>query len=86
MPPQPLFQTEKTISPEVEKEIRDLFARPAWTPKMIKNGEAITEATIQFILEICRNTPPGPDRSVAIRKAREAELVAYSAINNGGKY
>ena len=38
---------------------------------------------VKIIVEL---VPPGPDRTVAIRKIREARMDANSALTFGGKY
>jgi hypothetical protein len=83
---QPLFQTEKVVNPEVEKEVRELFEYQPWTSKMTEQGTAVREALITAVLVIIKNVPAGPDRTVAIRKLREARMDANSAITHGGRY
>lgn len=48
--------------------------------------ETINKATEAFIKTLVACAPDSPDRSVAIRAAREARMWANSAIANGGKY
>ena len=83
---QPLFQTEKTVSPEVEKEARDLYEYHPWTPKQTEAGEKVREALRQAHLTIVGNVPPGPDRTVALRKLRECRMDANSAISHSGRF
>lgn len=83
---QPLFQTEKVINPEVEKEVRELFEYHPWTDKMTEAGTSVRESLIQATLVIIKNVPPGPDRTTAIRKLREARMDANSAITHGGRF
>lgn len=81
-----LFQTEKVPNPEVEQEVRDLFEYHKWTEEMTERGNNVREALIQAVLVIIKNVPPGPDRTVAIRKLREARMDCNSAITHQGKY
>jgi hypothetical protein len=83
---QPLFQTEKVVSPEVEAEAKDLYEYHPWDAKQTEAGNNVREALIHAHLTIIANVPPGPDRTVAIRKVREARMDANSGITNGGRY
>jgi hypothetical protein len=83
---QPLFQTEKVVSPEVEKEADDLYEYHPWTEKQKEAGENVRKALRAAHLVIVGNVPPGPDRTVALRKCREVRMIANSGITNGGRY
>lgn len=83
---QPLFQTEKTVSPEVEKEVRDMFEYHPWTEEQQAKGKEVRESLVQSVFTLIRNVPPGPDRTVAIRKIREARMDANSSITHKGRY
>ena len=83
---QPLFHTEKVASPEVEKEAQDLYDYHPWTQKQVEAGARVREALVQAHLVIVGNVPPGPDRSVALRKLREARMDANSALTHSGRY
>jgi len=41
---------------------------------------SLSRALMTFLVEIVRNTPPGPERSTAIARAREAKLWASAAV------
>ena len=83
---QPLFQTERVVSPEVEKEAQDLYEYHPWTEKQIEAGKAVRAALIAAHLVIVGNVPPGPDRTVALRKLRDARMDANSAITHSGRF
>lgn len=55
---------------------------PGQTEKRNKVGEALREAASTIIACV----PPSADRSVALRKLREAQKDANSAIVHEGKY
>jgi hypothetical protein len=84
--PLPSFQTEKVASPEVEEEVRELLSYHKLTDPQIEKGQAVREQAIQLVLTIIRNVPPGPDRTVAIRKIREAVMDANSCITHNGRF
>lgn len=71
---------------EVDKAIEDAFEYHPWTPEQVAKGKAVREALATAVKVIVANVPPGPDRTVAIRKCREARMDANSAITHGGKY
>ena len=80
------LQAATEVTPEVEAAVRDAFEYHRWTPKQIEAGTRVREALILAVMQIIRDVPPGPDRTVAIRKIREARMDANSAITHGGKY
>lgn len=71
---------------EVDKAIDDAFEYHPWTEEQTARGVAVREALAVAVKVIVANVPPGPDRTVAIRKIREARMDANSAITHGGKY
>jgi hypothetical protein len=66
--------------------IADAFQYHPWTPEQITRGDVVRVALIHAVETIVQAVPPGPDRSAAIRKIREARMDANSAITHGGKY
>lgn len=70
----------------VDKAIEDAFEYHPWTPEQIAKGKEVREALATAVKVIVANVPPGPDRTVAIRKCREARMDCNSAITHGGKY
>jgi hypothetical protein len=77
---------EKQMTPEVESAIIDMFEYHKWDDSKIDAGSAVRQALIDAVKIIVARVPPGPDRSTAIRKIREARMDANSAITHGGKY
>lgn len=74
------------MTPEYRAAIEDAFEYHPWTPEMIERGKNVRSALVQAVIAIINNVPPGPDRTVAIRKIREARMDANSAITHGGRY
>jgi hypothetical protein len=71
---------------EVEKAIEDAFEFHPWNEEQVMRGKAVREALATAVKVIVANVPPGPDRTVAIRKCREARMDSNSAITHSGKY
>ena len=71
---------------EVKEALSDQYEYHAWTPEKVDQGKRVRRALEDAALAIIENVPPGPDRSVALRKLREARMDANSAITHGGKY
>ncbi len=80
------FTRAKELTPEVSKAIDDAFLYHPWTPSQVQQGKVVVEALANAVKVIVANVPPGPDRSTAIRKIREARMDANSAITHNGKY
>ena len=74
------------VDPAVAAEIEDMFEYHPWAPPMVGSGQKVREALIAAVKVIVENVPPGPDRTVAIRKIREARMDCNSAITFGGRY
>jgi uncharacterized membrane protein len=74
------------VSEEVAQVIEDMFLYHSWTPEQVRRGEEVRDALKCAVRVIVDNVPPSADRSVAIRKIREARMDANSAITHGGKY
>jgi len=74
------------LTPEVEAVIDDMFEYHKWTAEQIAAGARIRAALVAAVKVIIADVPPGPDRSVAIRKLRDARMDCNSAITHGGKY
>jgi hypothetical protein len=74
------------ITPAVSDAIDDAFNYHPWTPKQVEAGVRVRKALADAVKVIVADVPAGPDRSVAIRKIREARMDANSAITHGGKY
>ncbi len=71
---------------QVHFSVHDMFQYHAWTPEQVEKGQKVRDALESAVLVIMDNVPPCPDRSVAIRKIREARMDANSAITHNGKY
>ena len=80
------FTRATEATPEVVKSIDDAFEYHQWTGEMIEKGRLVRAALSKAVEVIVANVPPSPDRTVAIRKIREARMDANSAITHGGKY
>lgn len=80
------FIQATSVTPEVWDSINDAFEYHTWDEEMIKKGKTIRTALAGAVAVIITNVPPGPDRTVAIRKIREARMDCNSAITHGGKY
>ena len=68
----------------METKLDIWFTYHAPTPDQIPKYNAMREAAKVFAQCIVDNTPAGPDQTVAVRKVREAVMVANSSIACGG--
>ena len=84
--PQPLFQTERVSSPEVIKEADDLYEYHPWTEKQQEAGKKVRDSLKAAHIVIVDNVPPGPDRTVALRKLRDVRMDCNSCITHGGRF
>lgn len=73
-------------SPETDKTIEDVFEYHPWSEDQVLIGTQVRRALADAVRIIVEFVPPGPDRTVAIRKIREARMDVNSAITHGGKY
>lgn len=80
------FTRATELTPEVAAAIDDAFEYHKWDEAQIAAGARVRTALAEAVKTIVRDVPPGPDRTVAIRKIREARMDANSAITHGGKY
>ena len=80
------FVRADSLTQEVEAAIEDAFEYHKWDEEMVEKGKAVRRALAEAVKVIVTNVPPGPDRTVAIRKIREARMDCNSAITHGGKY
>lgn len=74
------------VNQEVTDTVRDMFEYHGWDEDDIAKGAMVRNALMEAVRVIIACVPPGPDRTVAIRKLREARMDANSAITHGGKY
>jgi hypothetical protein len=84
--PMPDLNRAPELNQEIEAQIEDAFEYHPWTEIQKVQGQAIREALAHAFKVIIQNAPPSPDRTVALRKLREARMDANSAITHGGKY
>jgi len=73
-------------TPEVAATVDDMFEYHKWDEQQVANGVRVREALASAVKVIIDNVPPSPDRTVAIRKLRDARMDCNSAITHGGKY
>ena len=80
------FTRATELTPEVASSVDDAFEYHKWTPAQVEAGVRVRKVLAEAVKIIVQDVPPGPDRTVAIRKIREARMDANSAITHGGKY
>ena len=68
------------VTPAVAAAIRERFTYHKWTKEQEAAGNCVREALIEAVKVIVACVPPGPDRSVAIRKLEEARMDCNKAI------
>lgn len=69
-----------------DEEVADVFDYHTWNDEQIAAGKEVRKALGEAFQVVIRKVPPSPDRTVALRKIREARMDANSAITHGGKY
>ena len=74
------------VTPEVEKQVDEMFTYQPWTDEFVQKGTKVRVALANAVKVILAEVPPSADRTVAIRKIREARMDCNSAITHGGKY
>lgn len=80
------FTRATELNAEVEKSIEDAFEYHPWSQEQVDKGTLVRHALMNAVRAIVVNVPPSPDRTVAIRKIREARMDCNSAITHSGKY
>ncbi len=80
------FTRATELTPEVIEAIEDAFEYHPWNADQVEKGKLVRQTLAYAVKVIILSVPPGPDRTVAIRKIREARMDANSAITHGGKY
>jgi len=81
-----VFTRATEVTPAVSAAIDDAFEYQPWNQEMQVRGTRVRSALADAVRIIIECVPPGPDRTVAIRKIREARMDCNSAITHGGKY
>ncbi len=74
------------LNQEVTDGVRGMFEYHAWDEDQVGRGALVRNALMEAVRVIIATVPPCPDRTVAIRKIREARMDANSAITHSGKY
>jgi hypothetical protein len=80
------FTRATNATGEVATAIDECFTFKLWDAVMVEKGTAVCKALAEAVKVIIDNVPPGPDRTVAIRKIREARMDCNSSITFGGRY
>lgn len=80
------FTRATELTEEVAAAIDDAFEYHPWTADQVEIGKMVREKLASAVRCLVALVPPGPDRTTAIRKIREARMDANSAITHGGKY
>jgi hypothetical protein len=80
------FTRATELTDEVAAAIDDAFEYHQWDDAKIAAGARVRKALADAVKVIVADVPPGPDRTVAIRKIREARMDCNSSITHGGKY
>lgn len=70
----------------VDTEVDQLFTYAPWDRDQTDAGTQVRVALADAFKTIIRCVPPCPDRTVALRKLREARMDANSAITHRGRY
>lgn len=74
------------VDEEVSKQVDEMFTYQPWTEEFVQRGTKVRVALAEAVKVILANVPPSPDRTVAIRKIRDARMDCNSAITHRGKY
>lgn len=74
------------VNQETTDTVRDMFEYHPWDEHQVGKGADVRNALMEAVRMIIACVPPCPDRTVAIRKIREARMDCNSAITHGGKY
>lgn len=73
------------MQPDIEEQISVWFTYHKPSEDQLPKYAAIRDAAKALALCIAQNTPRCADQTVAIRKVREAVMVANASIACGGK-
>lgn len=74
------FTRATELTPEVEAAIDDAFEYHKWDAEQIEVGMCIRNALARAVKALVQYVPPCPDRTVAIRKLREARMEIRDAF------
>ena len=73
------------LAPAVEQDIEQVFEYQPWNAEQIAKGKKVRDALAAAFKVIVINVPPGPDRTVALRKLREVRMDCNSSLTFGGR-
>lgn len=79
----PITDIEKQA---VADALDDQYSYHAWTKEQVEAGQKVRDGLKAAAQAIIENVPPSADRTVALRKLREARMDANSAITHNGRY
>lgn len=79
-------ETWAPATPLTVDNVEDAFQYKPWNGEQTAAGKQVVETLVNAAKVILTVVPPGPDRSVAIRKLRETRMDCNSAITHGGKF
>lgn len=74
------------VDDDIRREVHDMFQYHHWDDAKVVAGAAVRTALENAVLQIIEHVPACPDRTVAIRKIREARMDCNSAITHGGRH
>ena len=72
------------MRPDINEQIEEWFTYHKPTEDQIPKYAAIRDKAKELALVLAANTPSCPDQTVALRKLREAVMVANQSIACGG--
>jgi len=75
-----------TITDITDEELKQVMDYHPWGDTKKEMGQKVRDALGQALKTIIQYVPPCPDRTVAIRKIREARMDANSAITHDGAF
>lgn len=78
--------TAKPVEPVTVENLHECFTYQPWDAEQTRVGTKVREALELAARVILEDVPSCPDRSVALRKLREARMDANSAITHRGKF
>jgi hypothetical protein len=74
------------VTDEVRDTLVDQYDYHPWDAEQQQKGMHVRHILLTASITIIQNVPACPDRSVALRKLREARMDCNSAITHNGKY
>jgi hypothetical protein len=74
------------LTPDIEQAVDEAFDYTPWDAAKQARGAEVRFALASAVKTIIKNVPPCSDRTVAIRKIREARMDCNSALTHDGKY